>query len=97
MNTVVRNEKKQYEFVSIDTASPCNARCIFCFNDWANIKGALMEPKVFEKTLPLLDMTGYDGFYVSCLFEPTLNPNFTKILSMIPEAGKIKPSLQRIL
>ncbi len=90
MNTVVRNEKKQYEFVSIDTASPCNARCIFCFNDWANIKGALMEPEVFEKTFPLLDMTGYDGFYVSCLFEPTLNPNFTKILSMIPEAGKNK-------
>ena len=61
MNTVVRNEKKQYEFVSIDTASPCNARCIFCFNDWANIKGALMEPEVFEKTLPLLDMTGSRG------------------------------------
>lgn len=90
MNTVVRNEKKQYEFVSIDTASPCNARCIFCFNDWPNIKGAVMPPEVFQKTLPLLSMTGYDGFYVSCLFEPTLNPDFSKILSMIPEEGKGK-------
>ena len=90
MKASVREEKKNYEFVSIDTASPCNARCIFCFNDWANIKGALMPPEVFEKTLPLLDMTGYDGFYVSCLFEPTLNPDFCRILGMIPESGRNK-------
>lgn len=90
MKAQVREEKKQYEFVSIDTASPCNARCIFCFNDWANIKGAIMPPEVFQKTLPLLDMTGYDGFYVSCLFEPTLNPDFCRILQMMPESGRNK-------
>ena len=90
MNATVKEEKKKYEFVSIDTASPCNARCIFCFNDWSNIKGAIMKPEVFEKTLPLLEMTGYDGFYVSCLFEPTLNPDFSRLLTMMPESGRNK-------
>ena len=77
------------DLISLDTTNHCNARCIFCFNDWDLFKPCKMSPETFKKVLPILSLLNEDGqFLVSCWFEPTLNRDFFEILKMIPPEVK---------
>lgn len=76
--------KRKIKILAMDCTEHCNARCLFCFNDWRKLKPALMDTGDFKKILPLLPEVEDDGFYLSCLFEPTLNPQFFDMLKMLP-------------
>jgi MoaA/NifB/PqqE/SkfB family radical SAM enzyme len=89
MNSFFENK---YDFISSDITSNCNLRCPFCFNDYTGIKGnTFMSRETFKKVLSLLPLLKEGGyFYFSCLFEPTLHPNFIELLSMIPAEERKK-------
>lgn len=76
--------------LAIDTTEHCNARCLFCFNDWSKHQPANMKPEEVNRILPLLHRVEDEGFYLSCLFEPTLNPDFFAILEALPAYAKPK-------
>lgn len=88
MNTLT----KQYSFISADITSNCNLRCPYCVNDWGSIKGnTFMTKETFEKAIALLPLIKDDGcFRFSCIFEPTIHPEFTELLRMIPEKDRKK-------
>ena len=74
------------DMISLDTTNHCNARCIFCFNDWDSFKPCSMKTDTFEKVLPILPLLNKDGqFLASCWFEPTINREFFKIVGMLPD------------
>jgi organic radical activating enzyme len=83
---------KQYSFISADITSNCNLRCPYCVNDWGSIKGnTFMTKETFEKATALLPLIKDDGhFRFSCIFEPTIHPEFTELLRMIPEKDRKK-------
>ena len=75
--------------ISLDTTNHCNARCIFCFNDWDSFAPCKMDAGTFENVLPILRLLSDDGqFLVSCWFEPTINRSFFDILKKIPPEYK---------
>lgn len=82
--------KRKIKILAMDCTEHCNARCLFCFNDWRKLKPAEMNVDDFRKIVPLLPLAEDDGFYMSCLFEPTLNPQFWDMLKMLPEDTKSK-------
>lgn len=83
---------KKYSFIATDITSNCNLRCPYCVNDWGNIKGnTFMTKETFEKVIALLPLIKDDGaFRFSCIFEPTIHPEFTELLRMIPEMERKK-------
>ena len=90
MQTITRT-LRGIDMISLDTTRHCNARCLFCFNDWASFRPYRMDAEAFKKVLPLLPMLSDEGqFLVGCWFEPTINPDFYKILKMLPEESRNK-------
>lgn len=87
-------EVMMFDAVNLDTNNTCNQRCRFCFTDFSNGK-TNMDVGVFKSVLKVLPYVknyaggGY-GFYFSCIYEPTINPNFLKYLSLLPPCGKDK-------
>lgn len=81
----VERKERCFEVVSFDITNHCNARCPFCFNDWSNIQPCQMDREVLEKGLSLLPLTEKNGFYLSCLYEPTIHPRFGEYLRAIPD------------
>ena len=83
-----------FDAVNLDTNNTCNQRCRFCFTDFSNTK-TNMDVETFKSVLKVLPYVrdyaggGY-GFYFSCIYEPTINPNFLKCLSLLPPIGKNK-------
>jgi len=83
--------KDYYDFISLDITSNCNLRCPFCSNNYKNIIDNInMTKETFAKIIKLLPLVQNKKFMFSCLFEPTLNPDFISLLEMIPEEGKEK-------
>jgi molybdenum cofactor biosynthesis enzyme MoaA len=80
--------QRKIKTLAIDCTEHCNARCVFCFNDWRRLKPAEMDTEDFKKILPLISLTEKDGFYLSCLFEPTVNPQFFEMLKMLPAGAR---------
>ncbi|MDR1815150.1 MAG: radical SAM protein [Clostridiales Family XIII bacterium] len=83
----------EYNFIYVDLTRQCNARCVFCFNDWDYIEGtANISRERFEKASALIGLAKDCRFYLSCLFEPTLHPDFTELLRSIPQdlRGKVQ-------
>jgi MoaA/NifB/PqqE/SkfB family radical SAM enzyme len=75
---------QQLRFIALDTTNNCNLRCPFCFNDFSRVgPRTFMTREVFRKALRLLPLSSGDLFF-SCLFEPTLHPEFIDLLEMIP-------------
>lgn len=75
---------RPFEFIALDITNTCNLRCPFCFNDFAAAGPRTpMTRQVFEKVLDLLPLAGGKVFF-SCLFEPTIHPEFVDLLEMIP-------------
>ena len=83
-----------FDAVNLDTNNACNQRCRFCFTDFSNTK-TNMDVETFKSVLKVLPYVrdyaggGY-GFYFSCIYEPTINPNFLNCLSLLPSIGKNK-------
>ena len=83
-----------FDAVNLDTNNTCNQRCRFCFTDFSNGK-TNMDVETFKSVLKVLPYVkdyaggGY-GFYFSCIYEPTINPNFLECLSLLPPIAKDK-------
>ena len=73
-----------YGMVSHDITNHCNARCKFCFNDWKKLHPCNMEKEIFKKSRSIIPFCNPELFLFSCLFEPTLHPEFFSLLYMIP-------------
>lgn len=89
---ILHPEHKEGTFrvLSMDITNHCNCRCIFCFNNWSKIKPDIMTRDILDKILPVFHLFPDDSVYFSCLFEPTIHPNFVEFVSAIPEIGKKK-------
>ncbi len=84
------NEDK-YDIIAMDITSNCNLRCLFCFNDFSSVRGnVLMDEETYEKALTLLPLANEEKFLISCLYEPTLHPDFAKYLKKVPEGHRGK-------
>ena len=83
---------KNYDLIACDITSNCNLRCPFCVNDFRQISGNNFMPcETFKKILPLFKLIKDDGFfYFSCLFEPTIHPDFIRLLNLIPHDQRKK-------
>ena len=91
MNPITyENRTRTYELLSMDVTRHCNARCKFCFNDWKKLSPAVMNEETFRKVLTLLPLVPEDGFYLSCLFEPSIYPAFFHFLKLIPKEYRSK-------
>lgn len=49
-----------------------------------------MSQETFSKLIELIPLAPNEGFLFSCLFEPTIHPNFIPFLRQIPALGKEK-------
>lgn len=90
---VKKDKIRLYRLASCDITSNCNLRCKFCFNDFSQ-KNYNMTEDIFENAfkvaeyLPdIVDMNG-NGFYFSCLWEPSINPGFMNLVQMLPSKYK---------
>ncbi len=94
--TIIAPEKEimQFDAVNMDINNTCNQRCRFCFSSFWD-KPVNMDVDTFKRMIEVLPLVrdyaggGY-GFYLSCIYEPTINPNFLQCLSLLPEIAKRK-------
>lgn len=82
---MIRYEKRKFTMVTMDASTLCNARCVFCFNEWDQIPKQQMSIETFEKITQLFPMIPEHGFYLSCLYEPTVSNHFFDFLKRIPK------------
>lgn len=94
VKSAVKKEKiRLYRLASCDITSNCNLRCKFCFNDFSQKNYNMTEDifknafKVAEYLPDIVDMNG-NGFYFSCLWEPSINPDFMNLIQILPERYK---------
>jgi len=87
---VLNPVKRKQEFISVisgDIVNQCNLRCPFCVVDYTNFgKLELMTRETFDRYLELLPVTAPGGFWLSCLNEPTMHPQFIDFIEAAPEA-----------
>jgi rhamnosyltransferase len=82
---LVTNDQANIKIFPMDITNHCNARCRFCFNKWgkpANMTIATFK-NIAEKFLPYAE-----NALISCLFEPSLNPDYIEIMESVPSAPK---------
>jgi len=80
-----------YGAISADITSNCNLRCPFCLNDWRNIRGNTnISDETFSKLIELIPLAMAGSFFLSCLFEPTIHPDFVRLIQRIPSSGRSK-------
>ena len=84
---MARQTRGMVGLVAGDIVNNCNLRCPFCIVDYANVKGLnLMTRETFGRALELLPMTSPGNFWLSCLHEPTLHPQFIEFIESVPDA-----------
>lgn len=72
-------------FVAIDIVNNCNLRCPFCLFNYAQTRTTkYMSDEIFDSALRLLPYVHEAGFWLSCLHEPSLNPNFLRFIDRVP-------------
>ncbi|MCG2737628.1 MAG: class I SAM-dependent methyltransferase [Candidatus Methanoperedenaceae archaeon] len=81
----INNKLEKYELIAADITNNCNLRCTFCFNDFSKQKTSFMSETTYEKILSLLTLVDDGRFYISCLYEPTIHPQFIQFLEKIPK------------
>ncbi len=80
----MKNGNVGFENILCDKTNICNLRCPFCYNDYGRInKTVFMDKETFRKVLTLIPLGR--AFLFSCVYEPTLHPDFIGLLEMIPE------------
>ena len=78
-------------YVASDIVNNCNLRCPFCVVDYSIVKKTeLMTEETFRSLLRLLPVVPVDGFWLSCLHEPTLHPKLNQFIDLIPRAERNK-------
>ncbi len=71
--------------VAGDIVNNCNLRCPFCITDYANIRRTTVMPlETYKKALDLLPYISDGMFWLSCMHEPTLHPQFEEYIKLIP-------------
>jgi sulfatase maturation enzyme AslB (radical SAM superfamily) len=81
------------EIVAGDIVNNCNLRCPFCITDYERIKGLrLMTRETLLRSIPLMAAVEDGGFWLSCMHEPTLHPQFSDMVEIIPDNVRHKVS-----
>ena len=79
------------DFVAADLVDNCNLRCPFRLVDYSRVKKTnLMSEDTFIRLLQLIDHVPEQGFWLSCLHEPTLHPRLNHFLDLIPRENRKK-------
>lgn len=79
--------------VAGDIVDNCNLRCPFCVTDYALTKGTKAMPiETFKKALPLLELVPDGMFWLSCMHEATVHPDFLSFVDLIPQHLRRKVS-----
>jgi hypothetical protein len=69
--------------IAADVVNNCNLRCPFCLVDYTRIRTTeVMSDEVFDKAIQFAELASEGSFLLSCLHEPTLHPNFDRLLSL---------------
>lgn len=78
---------KSIALVAGDIVNQCNLRCPFCIVDYTNVgKLKLMTRETFGRALKLLPLMIHPGhFWLSCLHEPTMHPQFIDFIESVPD------------
>jgi hypothetical protein len=72
-------------YMAMDIVNNCNLRCPFCLFDYSDTKSTrFMSQATFDSAMRLLPLVGDGGFWLSCLHEPSLHPDFQKFVEKIP-------------
>ncbi len=79
------------DHVAVDIVNNCNLRCPFCLFDYSDVKVTkTMSSEVFDSALKLIPYVRDGNFWLSCLHEPTLNPEFLSFIERIPQQWRRK-------
>lgn len=86
------HEELLYDAMTFDINNTCNLRCRFCFNDFEK-KACYMTEEVYRRILGLFPLIRPvkkqgAGILFSCLYEPSIAPNFLEFLKMLPPTGR---------
>jgi MoaA/NifB/PqqE/SkfB family radical SAM enzyme len=78
-------------FVAMDIVNNCNLRCPFCLFDYADTRSTRFMPEeTFDSALRLIPHVNDAGFWLSCLHEPSLHPDFLRLIDRIPRQWRRK-------
>jgi hypothetical protein len=78
-------------FVAMDIVNNCNLRCPFCLFDYSGTRATkFMSEATFDAALRLLPHVGEANFWLSCLHEPSLHPDFLRLIDRIPRQWRQK-------
>jgi hypothetical protein len=76
---------------AVDIVNNCNLRCPFCLFDYSDTKSTrFMSEEVFRAAIRLLPLVPDGGFWLSCLHEPSLHPNFLGLIDLVPRDQRRK-------
>lgn len=81
----IKRARNRFRLISCDITRHCNNRCRFCFCAWD--KPANMDLALWKRLVKILPSYADQYVLVSCLFEPTLHPQFLEIMECIPKEG----------
>ena len=77
--------------VAMDIVNNCNLRCPFCVYDYADVhRTNVMTEATFDATLRLLPYVTDGNFWLSCLHEATLHPQFERFIARVPAEWRRK-------
>jgi pyruvate-formate lyase-activating enzyme len=78
-------------FLAMDIVNNCNLRCPFCLFDYSTTRTtSVMADDVFDSALRLLPFVDDAGFWLSCLHEPSLHPEFLSFIQRVPRQWRRK-------
>jgi len=87
----IEREWNPIRYIALDVVDNCNLRCPFCLFDYTGVNRTnAMDPAAFASTLRLAPLTTLGNFWLSCLHEPTLHPQFEALLDGIPQEQRRK-------
>lgn len=73
------------ELVAGDIVNNCNLRCPFCIVDYEMVRGMQSMPRAtFERAKQLMPLVPDGMFWLSCMHEPTLHPEFIDLIESVP-------------
>jgi molybdenum cofactor biosynthesis enzyme MoaA len=81
-----KNPRESIARIAGDIVNQCNLRCPFCIVDYTNFGSlSLMTSETFDRVLELLPITSKGNFWLSCLHEPTMHPQFIDFIERVPQ------------
>ncbi len=80
-----QQDYKPIRYAALDIVDNCNLRCPFCLYDYATThRTNTMSDEVFDAAIRLMPYVGEGHFWLSCLHEPTMHPQFASMIERIP-------------